>query len=593
MASESYDIIIVGGGTAGLVLAHRLLENQNLRILILEAGEDRAADPNTLTPGAWPLLAMSPANWLFKTVAQPELGGKQISIPQGKALGGSSAINSFLFISTSKDNVDAWEGLGNQGWDYLAFESALKKAYSLHMPSGETEGDGPLQTTLGAGDGFWEKAWIEGLESMGFPAIMPLSGRVGGPNIATESINYNNKQRSYAANAYLAPVQNHPNLTVRTKAVVAKVLFDKGSSGSDAVATGVQLSSGENITASREVILCAGVFNSSRILERSGIGGADLLQGLEIDVIVDNPHVGENLQNHVYTGLTFEVIDEVDTIDSFFRKDPEAVSAAFLDYKTKGTGPMSTSNLRITAQLPLPELQTGEGRQKVDQLVVSQASPPAPTTTAFADAHSEYVRSTLTSPSRAVGNYIFGPAYTPFEGPDPTYRAPGKYVSVVINLSHPLSRGHVHITSTAATVADKGEGVAIDPRYLSHPLDLEVLARQVRFAEDLVTRAEPLVRYLKPYAKRFGDLDAAKDYVVRTATGAHHYTGTCSMMPRAMGGVVDHRLRVHGVTNLRVLDASIIPLEPTANPQAVVYGVAELGAGIIKADLLGASGRGF
>ncbi|KAH8161372.1 hypothetical protein CIB48_g6890 [Xylaria polymorpha] len=588
MTSESYDIIIVGGGTAGLVLARRLLENQNLRILILEAGEDRAADPNTLTPGAWPLLPMSPANWLFKTVAQPELGGKQISIPQGRALGGSSAINSFLFVSTSKDNVDAWGDLGNKGWDYPAFESALRKAYSLHMPSGETEGHGPLQTTLGAGDGFWEKAWVEGLESMGFPATTPLSGRVGGPTIAAESINYNTKQRSYAANAYLTPVQNHPRLTVRTKTVVAKVLFDKGSSGSDAVATGVQLSSGEVITAGREVILCAGVFNSPRILELSGIGGADLLQGLGIDVIVDNPHVGENLQNHVYTGLTVEVIDEVDTIDSFFRREPEAVSAALSDYKTRGTGPMSTSNLRITAQLPLPELQTDEGRQKVDQLMASEAaSLPAPTTAAFANAHRNYVRSTLTSPSRALGNYIFGPAYTSFEGPDPTYRAPGKYISVVVNLSHPLSRGHVHITSgsSAATADDRGgEGVTIDPRYLSHPLDLEVLARQLRFAEDLMTRAEPLARCLKPYAKRFGDLEAARDYVGCTATGAHHYTGTCAMMPRAMGGVVDDRLRVHGVANLRVLDASVIPLEPTANPQAVVYGVAELGAGIIKAD---------
>ncbi|KAI0104688.1 hypothetical protein GGR51DRAFT_572619 [Nemania sp. FL0031] len=548
MSSEIFDIIIVGGGTAGLVLAHRLLENENLRILVLEAGEDRATDTTTLTSGAWPLLAISLRNWFFKTVNQPELRGKQISVPQGKALGGSSAINSFVFTSTSKENTNAWEKLGNKGWDYLAFENALRKAYTLHKPSGES-----------AGDGFWEKAWIEGLNSMRFPPTTPLSGLVGGPNLAPENIDYNTKQRSHASNAYLKPIKNHPNLTVRTNAIVAKVLFDKGSSASDAVTT-----------ACSKVILCAGVFNAPRILELSGIGGADLLQSLGIDIVVDNPYVGENLQNHVYSGLTFEVIDGVDTIDAFFRKNPEAVATAQSDYKTQGTGPMSTSNLGIMAQLPLPELHTEEGCNRVDQLIASKPSHPSPATAAFADAHTEFVRSTLTNPSGAVGNYILGPAYTPFEAADPTYRAPGKRMSVVINLLHPLSRGNVHITSTNPDLADRGEGVEINPCYLSHPLDLKVLARQVRFMEDLMTKAKPIAQYLKPYTKRFEDLDKAKDYVRRTVS--------C---------VVDNRLRVYGVSNLRVLDASIIHVEPTANPQAVIYGVAELGAGIIKEDLKG------
>ncbi|KAI1157897.1 hypothetical protein F5B18DRAFT_127886 [Nemania serpens] len=590
MPSETFDVIIVGGGTAGLVLAHRLLENENFRVLVLEAGEDRAADPTTLTPGAWPLLAMSPRNWIFKTVEQHGLGGKQITVPQGKALGGSSAINSFVFTSTSKENVDAWGQLGNKGWDYLTFETALRKAYTLHKPSGEVEGDGPLQTTLGAGDGLWEKAWTEGLKSMGFSPTTALSGHVGGPNIAPESINFNTKQRSYAANAYLTPIQNNPHLTVRTNTIVTKVLFNKGSSASDAVATGVQLSSGEIIEARDEVILCAGVFNSPRILELSGIGGAGLLQSMGIDVVVDNPHVGENLQNHVYSGLTFEVVDEADTIDAFFRKDPQAVATAQSDYKTKGTGPMSTSNLGIMAQLPLPELHTEEGHNRVDELIASKPSDSSPTTDAFMAAHTEFVRSTLTNSSGALGNYILGLAYSPFEVADPTYRAPGKHVSVVVNLSHPLSRGNAHITSANPDLADKGEGLTINPRYLSHPLDLEILARQVRFMENLMTQAEPIAQYLKPYTRRFEDLEEAKDYVRRTASGAHHYTGTCSIMPRAMGGVVDDRLRVYGVSNLRVLDASVIPLEPIANPQAVVYGIAELGAAIVKEDLAASKG---
>ena len=594
MSSETYDIVIIGGGTAGLVLANRLSEDQNLQVIVLESGEDRGADPNTLTPGAWPLLSNSPADWTFQTVPQKDLGRK-IIVPQGKALGGSSAINSFLFTSTSMATMEGWKNLGNSGWDYTTYEKALKKSFTLHKPLGMTEGNGPLQLTLAAPESIWQKAWIDGLESVGFPKTDPLSGHLGGPNIAPETIDPKTKQRSYAANAYLDPVRSRPNLTIRTETTVTKVLLERSSVASDAVAKGVQFisnnGSSQTIGVRKEVIISAGAVNSPRLLELSGIGGADLLQRLGIDVIVDNPHVGENLQNHLFTGLVFEARDDVETIDAFFRQEPDAVAAAMQDYGTKGTGPLSTSNMITMAQLPLPEFHTDAGRKELDQLFGaldpdSDARRSVPTTPAFSAAHETFVRSILTDPSEALGNYVFGSAYAPFDAPSPTYRAPGKHVSVAIELSHPLSRGSVHITNSAPENASTNEGVRIDCRYLSHPLDLEVLARQVRFTEDIISRAEPLTRHLKPYTKRFTDLEVTKDYVRRTADGAYHYTGTCSMMPRAMGGVVDNRLRVYGCSNLRVCDASIMPLEPTANPQAVVYGVAELGASLIKEDIL-------
>lgn len=376
---------------------------------------------------------------------------------------------------------------------------------------------------------------------------------------------------------------------------MTKVLLEKPSPAEDAIAKGVQFTSKDGaaraISARKEVIISAGAINSPRLLELSGVGGADLLQRLGIDVVVDNPHVGENLQNHLFTGLVFEVRDDVDTIDAFFRQEPDAVAAAMQDYGSKGTGPLSTSNMVTMAQLPLPDFQTKEGRKELDQLfntfgpnadVIRHSS----TTPEFAAAHEKYVRSNLTSPSEAIGNYVFGPAYAPFDGPSLTYRAPGKHVSVAIELSHPLSRGSVHITSASPELAGSNQGVSIDARYLSHPLDLEVLARQVRFMEDIISRAEPLTQYFKPRTNRFADLETTKEYVRRTADGAYHYTGTCAMLPRALDGVVDSRLRVYGTSNLRVCDASIVPLEPTAQPQAVVYGVAELGASFIKEDIL-------
>ncbi|KAK6822488.1 GMC oxidoreductase [Apiospora arundinis] len=145
----------------------------------------------------------------------------------------------------------------------------------------------------------------------------------------------------------------------------------------------------------------------------------------------------------------------------------------------------------------------------------------------------------------------------------------------------------VHIDSAAPDKAGTNESVRIDCGYLTHPLDLELLARQLRFMEDVISRAEPIVRHLKPpITKRFEDLVVAKDYVRLTLDAACHHTDTCAMMPRAMGGAVDSRLRVYGCANLRVCDASTMPLEPTANPQAVVYRVAELGASFISEEFL-------
>lgn len=269
-------------------------EDPNLQVVVIESGEDRGADPNALTPGAWPLLSNSPADWTFHTVPQKNLGRK-ITVPQGKALGGASAINSFPFTSTSKATVDAWRNLGNEGWDYASFEKALKKSFTLHKPSGVTEGDGPLQITQATPESLWEKAWIEGMGSVGFPATDALSGCLGGPNIAAESINPKTKQRSYSANTYLDPIRSRSNLTVLTETTVTKVLLEKPSSSEDATAKRVQFTSEDGttqtISARKEVIISAGAINSARLLELSGVGGGDLLQRLGINIIVDNPHV--------------------------------------------------------------------------------------------------------------------------------------------------------------------------------------------------------------------------------------------------------------------------------------------------------------
>ncbi|TGO30450.1 hypothetical protein BPAE_0005g00460 [Botrytis paeoniae] len=443
MSTEIYDIIIIGGGTSGFVLANRLSEDPNLQIIVLESGEDRSADPNTLTPGAWPLLSSSPDNWTFQTVPQKEVP-RDIIVPQGKALGGPSAINSFLFTSTSKATIEGWKNLGNKGWDYAAYEKALKKSYTQHKPSGVTEGNGPLQITLASPETLWQKAWMEGLES-----------------------------RSYAVNAYLDPIRSRSNLTIQTNTTVTKVLFERSPSASDAIAIGVEFiskdGSSQTVKARKEVIICAGAINSPRILELR-LGFASALGNRCCSRQSTRWRKSPKLSTaDLFTGLTFEARDDVETIDAFFRQEPDVVAAAMQEYATKGTGYLSTSNITTMAQLPLPKFHTEAGRKELNRLLATSKSNSdawysSPTIPAFAAAHENFVRSIIINPSEALGNYVFGSGYAPFDAPNPSYRAPGNHIFIAIELSHPLFQGSVHITSSLPEYTGTNTGIAINSR---------------------------------------------------------------------------------------------------------------------------------
>jgi choline dehydrogenase-like flavoprotein len=413
-----------------------------------------------------------------------------------------------------------------------------------------------------------------------------LSGDFSGGIINPETIDPTTKQRSSSATAYLLPVRDRANLTVLTGATVEKVILNKTNEG-EIVAEGVQYIKGGVVGkahARKDVIISAGTLNSPKLLELSGIGNPELLKTHGIDVIVDNPNVGENLQNHLMLGVNFEVGDSAPpTIDGLSRQEPEALAAAMAAY-SQGRGPLATGGTYASAQLPLPDIQTEEGKQDLEKLLGDPAFQ-APVTTAsptFAKAHEDFVRSVLSSATEPSGCYISFPGFAKFNGDGhmaPTPAGKENYFTIALLLMHPLSRGSVHITSSSASSTD----MAFDPRYLSHPLDLEVAARHLRFLVSRLASAAPLADQLRPGQDPVPDLEAARNYIRDTAVGAHHFTSTCSMMPREAGGVVDHNLRVHGVARgLRVCDASVIPITPRANTQAAVYGVAERAAEIIK-----------
>ncbi|OTA92685.1 putative GMC oxidoreductase [Hypoxylon sp. CO27-5] len=599
MAPEGYDFIIVGGGLAGLVLATRLSEDPNASVLVIEAGEEMGNDPRVKTPAMWAALLNSSADWSLKTVPQEGLGGREIQFSIGHLVGGSSALNGLSFGATSKANIDAWTALGNPGWDWSNLIRAVKKSYTLTLPSGEVVGSGPLQVVYPDEDDGWPQLWRDTISALGFRGTNdPFSGEVCGALTVPDTIQPSTRHRSFAGNAYLELATGRPNLTVWSNTVVEKILFDKGHGG--VVATGVQYTKDgktQTVKALKEAIITAGTIHSPKILELSGVGDKPRLESLGIEVVINNPHVGENLQNHPMCSLNFEVIERegFETMDNLTRGDPDALAAATEAY-SRQKGPLARSNANHAAQLPFPGIKSDGNVDSILKILESiSPEPPLGNTTAeFAQEHKSFVHSVLRSPTEASACYLSFPGFTRFnvDGTRASARelqGTESYFSIVLLLAHPLSRGSVHIQSPSSSAPP-----AVDPKYLTHPLDLEVLAHHIKYVETILA-TEPLASHVKPGGKRnpsappssgsFTDLDNARKYARETSVGAAHYTGTCSMMPRDKGGVVSPQLRVYGCSNLRVCDASIIPITPRTNPQATVYGIAELAAEIIKAGL--------
>ncbi|KAL2133231.1 hypothetical protein VTI74DRAFT_2696 [Chaetomium olivicolor] len=599
---QPFDYIVVGGGTAGLVVANRLTEDGNVRVLVVEAGGDRTADPLVLTPGLVAALYGKPEyDWNFCSPPQPTLNNRCVNQSRGKMLGGSSALNFLMLMYPSKGNIDSWAALGNPSWNYDALAPYLRKFATVHSPPQSAKdllgltylneslaaGEGPIHVSYSEGYGVTNKAWMQTFANLGLEVSSdPRDGKALGAFQNHASINPASHTRSYSASGYYTPeVAQRPNLVVLTETLVSKIIFDT-SIGGDAVATGVELITKDGqkkqVLASGEVILAAGALQTPQLLELSGVGGRELLEQHGIPVIVENPNVGEHMQDHPIVCQSFEVADGVPSGDVL--RDPNVLQALMGMYQANGAGegPLGQSVISV-AYAPLVDgngIASAEAKQSL--LAEHEATLTTP--------EAKVVRSLIESPNEPTFQYLLFPSQVAI--PDrPTSMAhyitpvlPENYITIMTIINQPFSRGSVHITS-----ADVNAAPLWDPKYNSNPLDLELLARAVQFVERIVDPATPFGGVLKTGGKRqpvirADTLENAREIVRQRQISVFHVTGSCAMRPREQGGVVDERLRVYGTKGLRVVDASVIPIEPVGNIQSVVYAVAERAADLIKED---------
>lgn len=529
-----------------------------------------------------------------------------IHLHQGKALGGSSALNAHVFVPPSKGVIDSWETLGNDGWNWDGLKTHLSKAYTYPEVGQTTEkslgidgwasrndaAKGPIQTSF-SGDVSHpvRKSWADSFKSRGYymPEDPFLNGSVGSFSCLA-TIDPMKKERSYSATAYYNPVKGRDNLQLLTNAHVEKVLTKKDGGSTKAI--GVQFTQdGESKTvlANKEVMLAAGIFQSPKLLELSGIGNQELLKEHGIDVVEHLPGVGENLHDHaiVYTG--FKAADDVATLDALIRQEREALQQAMQEYGATRSGPLSSCGVYSYAYLPVLEHASAEGQKALKTLLDQNRPDPGGTPEdARARAFYDVAETTLLDQKEPSGAYVSALAQitTPLDAnaEKPPAALPGKFITIGSMLSRPLSRGSVHIRSK-----DPSAQPIIDPNYLSHPIDVEIMAHHILQTKKIAGFSPFNDLLEKPLTHRdpaadFTDLESAKEYARGNAISMWHLGGTCAMLPREKSGVVDTRLKVYGVDNLRVVDASAIPLISTANLQATVYAFAEKAADIIRRD---------
>jgi choline dehydrogenase len=523
---EAFDFIIVGAGSAGCVLADRLSADGGNRVLVLEFG---GSDRSVLIqmPAALSIpMNMAKYNWRYETEPEPHLGGRRLHCPRGKVIGGSSSINGLVYVRGNPLDFERWEEEGAAGWGYRHVLPYFQRAES-RQEGGDAwrGGSGPLSTRYGRIENPLYKAFVEAAKQAGYPATDDINGEQQ-EGFGRMDMTVRDGVRWSAANAYLKPAMKRANLEVRTHALVTRILFE----GTRAV--GVRYAQGgleHDVMADREVILSGGPINSPHLLKLSGVGPADELQGLGIDVVRDLPGVGENLQDHLEFYFQVACTQPITLYSWQGPLGKAAVGARWLlrrDWLGATNHFETCGFIRSRPGIRYPDIQ-----------------------------------------------YHFLPLAVTYDGKG---LASEHGFQAHVGPMRSKSRGFVRLKSS-----DPREHPRIQFNYMSHEDDWTEMRACVRLTREIF--AQPAFdpyrgREIQPgeHVRTDEDIDA---FVREKVESAYHPSCSCKMgRPSDPMAVVDPETRVIGLERLRVVDSSIMPSITTGNLNAPTIMIGEKGA---------------
>jgi choline dehydrogenase-like flavoprotein len=527
---DTYDYIVVGAGSAGAAVAYRLSADPRNKVLLLEAG--RASHPWSFIPvGSARLITNPAANWLYSAEPEANTSGRRLPVPRGKLLGGSSSINGMAFVRGQAQDFDTWAQMGNQGWGYAEVLPFFKRMESYEGGGNdEFRGrDGPLRVTDPQPREPIFRALIEAAGQVGIRHNPDYNGAQQDGIVMSQATIAKGRRQS-TARAYLDPIRNRQNLHIETGALTEAMTFDGTR------CTGVRYSVGgekREARTGREVVVCGGTINSPQLLELSGIGQPERLKALGIEVRQALPGVGENLRDHFAPRTRWHVGKRGITNNDRARGLGMVYQATRYALFRKG-------------------------------FLASVGAPMR----AFV-----FSREGLEAPDLLLG---WVPMLTE-PGPKGPRIAKQSGFTCYAHPMRPESKGRIHITSS-----DPKRPPAINFNFLSAPPDAELTVRAIRIARSIMTAPAmvPLqLTEVAPGTDRQTD-DEIIDWVKAAAETTYHPVGTCKMGSDPMA-VVDAQLRVHGITGLRVADASIMPTLTSGNTNAPSIMIGEKAADMV------------